>query len=144
MERLRSVARLAISVEEAEGLLPQFFDTHRNGAGNVVIPLHVPFHDVPVEVIVERGLDEERLNEVFHITWRPTRPGLFSEFRGHIIACTNVDDECTCLELDGHYEPPYGNLVGEALDSAIAHPLLQRTADHFLIQVAEGLHTLAS
>jgi hypothetical protein len=142
MEHLRSVRSLEISCERAERLLPHFFDRHRNGEGSVVIHFHVPFHDVPLIVRIDRRLDDTYLNEIYAVDWTPKHPGLFAEFRGRVIACTRADDEGACLELDGEYEPPYGHVVGQALDKTVSHALIQRTADAFLNHIADGLHEL--
>ena len=142
MEHVRSSVRLRVSCARAEQLLFRYFDERRGTDGRAVVPLSIPLREQPLRVQFVRRRDHGNLNDELAIEWAPSRPGMFASFSGRLIACIEAADDEACLELQGAYEPPYGNLVGEALDAAIGHAMVQRAADALLAEVAAELEAL--
>ena len=114
--------------------------------------LHVPLDDFglgtkigisrDVEVHVERGRDEENLNDIFRVSWAPSDGGPFPDLHGTMTIWCEDDPNRAYLELNGTYEPPLGNVVGEAFDATIGHLIAERTAKQFVEKVADGISAL--
>lgn len=139
MEHVRAIVPLKLSCARAEELLFRYFDEHRGTDGKAIVPLMVPLRDQPLRVQLTRRRDHENLNEELAVVWAPSRPGMFATFSGRLIACVQAGCDEACLELEGAYEPPYGAILGEALDAAIGHAMVQRAADALVGEVAAEL-----
>lgn len=152
MQHVRATATLDCAESTAEALIPKFFELQKDRSGATRMLLHIPLDDFglatkigiarDVEVQVERGRDEENLNDVFYVTWRPSAGGPFPDFKGTLTVWCEDDPKHAYLELRGDYEPPLGNVVGEAFDATIGHLIAERTAKQFVEQVADGISAL--
>jgi len=150
MERLRAVAPLACSSQEAETLLPRYFETKRTSDGSIRVPLRVPLEELglkelaltkDVVVQIQKRRDSLNLNDEFGIEWAPASGGPFPTFHGRVIVWSEGKPNASFLELDGTYEPPLG-VLGEAFDATLGSAIAKRTARAFLEDVAEGIDGL--
>lgn len=152
MQHVRATAALDCAESTAVTLIPKFFDLQKDRSGATRILLNVPLDDFglgtqvgiarDVEVRVERGRDEENLNDIFRIVWKPAGGGPFPEMSGTLNVWSEDDPNRAYLELEGDYEPPLGNVVGEAFDATIGHLIAERTAKQFVEKVADGISAL--
>jgi hypothetical protein len=152
MERVRATMPLEIRGEEAERLLIDYFQAYRTDTGAIEVPLRVPLEDFgspdqlslvhKATVTVHKARDEENLNDVFAITWRPKDGAPLPMMHGRMIVCSGNDGEPAYLELDGFYEPPLG-AFGEVFEALLGHLVAQRTAVAFLSDVAAGLTSIS-
>jgi hypothetical protein len=152
MQHVRAIAALDCAASNAETLIPKFFELQKDRSGATRMLLQVPLDDFglgtkigiarDVEVRVERGRDDENLNDVFRVTWVPADGGPFPDFKGTMTVWCEDDPTRAYLELSGDYEPPLGNVVGEAFDATIGHLIAERTAKQFVERVADGISAL--
>lgn len=152
MQHVRAIAALDCAQSTAEDLIPKFFELQKDRSGATRMLLHVPLDDFglgtkigiarDVEVRVERGRDEENLNDVFNVSWSPSAGGPFPHFDGTMTVWSEDDPSRAYLELNGEYEPPLGNVIGEAFDATVGHLIAERTAKQFVEKVADGISAL--
>ena len=152
MQQVRATAALDCAESLAESLIPKYFELQKDRSGAIRMLLHVPLDDFglgtklgiarDVEVTVKRTRDADNLNDVFAIAWSPVHGGPFPDFKGTLSVWYEGDPNFSCLELQGEYEPPLGNVVGEAFDATIGHLIAERTAKQFVEKVADGISAL--
>jgi hypothetical protein len=149
MRRLRATVAVDCPIDQAQARIERFFAAHRSSDGTLRIPLRVPIgradggfaldHEVRVEARTAR--DDQNLNELIRLSWRPEGDGIpLPPFEGTIVTWAERNPQRTFLELDGTYVPPLG-AAGEAFDEAIGRKIAQRTAKDLLAQIAAAIAT---
>lgn len=139
MTRLRDHVPVARSVEDVQGRLLSYLGSLRGKDGAARIRLRVPIVadgfqlsiDREVWVDAERTRDDDNLNDVIRISWKPEGTIVFPTFEGTLVVWSEDDPETSVLELDGGYKPPFG-AGGQAFDAVIGHRIAQRTARELL------------
>ena len=134
MSAIREQISMRCPVGEAEQRLAQYFAQRRGNDGTTRMQLRVRIdqkgllaglaleHEVSVDARIAR--DDQNLNNVLQISWKPVDGGAFPEFAGTIVAWADRDPQTTFLELRGAYVPPGGSggvVFDEAVGRAIAH-----------------------
>lgn len=149
MQHVRAVSSLDCDASTAQRLIPKFFALQKDRQGAIRMLLHVPLDDFglgtkvgvasDVAVTIEPGRDLENLNDVFVVSWHPIDGGPFPDLKGTLTVWSEDDPQRSYLELNGEYEPPLGNVIGEAFDAAIGHLIAERTAKQFVEKIADGV-----
>ena len=140
MKRLRERAVVACPVDAAEDRVAAFFDAYRGTDGTARMRLRVPMGkrapfayslDRLVRVEARRKRDDENLNDLIEVAWRPEGTAMLPQFEGALIVIGDDDPGVSIIELDGKYLPPLG-AAGQVFDEAIGHHIAQSTAREFL------------
>ncbi|HET9029781.1 MAG TPA: hypothetical protein VFN49_06355 [Candidatus Aquilonibacter sp.] len=152
MQHVRAIAALDCAQSTAQRLIPKFFALQKDRQGSTRMLLHVPLDDFglgtkigiarDVAVQIVPGRDEENLNDLFVVSWTPVDGGPYPDLKGTLTVWSEEDPNRSYLELQGDYEPPLGNVVGEAFDATIGHLIAERTAKQFVEKVADGVSAL--
>jgi len=149
--RLRDTISLECPVPEADSRIAAFLDGHRDRDGITRFALRVPLDGIgplhglalerEVRVDAHRDRDDQNLNDLVRISWKPDGDLAFPAFEGTLVTWSADDPMRSFVELDGWYEPPFGD-AGELFDEAVGHAIAQRTARALLDDMAAA-HTVA-
>jgi hypothetical protein len=140
MKQLRESAVVACPADLAQDRIIAFFESRRSTDGTTRMRLRVPMGratpfafslDRLVRVEAQRKRDDENLNDVIAVAWRPEGTAMLPQFEGVLIVSEDDDPGAAILELDGKYLPPLG-AAGQVFDEAIGHQIAQSTAREFL------------
>jgi hypothetical protein len=144
--RLRDRIAVSCPIAEAQSRLEAFFAKSRGVDGVTRVGLRVPLggiaeglaleHEAKVEARLAR--DDQNLNDLIRITWRPEDGGPYPTFEGTLVTWAEHDPAETFLELDGWYAPPLG-AGGEAFDAVIGRQIARRTARAFLDDIRRAI-----
>lgn len=86
--------------------------------------------------VTRPGRDEP----TYEVSWTPEDGAIpFPRFEGLLHLIESGSNALT-LELHGNYRPPLG-VVGEALDAAVGHRVMESIADDFLGRIADRLES---
>jgi hypothetical protein len=128
-------------IDQAQARIERFFAARRSSDGTLRIPLRGFAFDHDVRVEARTARDDQNLNELIRLSWRPEGDGIpLPPFEGTIVTWAERNPARTFLELDGTYVPPLG-AAGEAFDEAIGRKIAQRTAKDLLAQIAAAIAT---
>ena len=148
MSAIRERAAVHCPIGEAEVRVQSFFAQRRDPDGKSRLQLRLPIdkkgllaglsieHDVAV--CAELGKDDQNLNDVVRVSWRPAGGGAFPEFDGTICAWADHDPNVTYLEIEGTYQPP-GGASGAVFDEAVGHAIARHTARVLLDDIARSM-----
>lgn len=149
--RLRDTIALDCPVPEADSRIAAYLDGHRDRDGVTRFALRVPLDGIAplhglalereVRVDARRDRDDQNLNDLIRISWTPGIDGAFPHFEGTLVTWSAEDPMHSFVELDGWYEPPFGD-AGELFDEAVGHAIATRTARALLNDMA-ATHTVA-
>jgi hypothetical protein len=139
MTDLRDHVSVARSVDEAQTRLDAYLASLRGKDGVARMRLRVPIVadgyqlsiDREVRVEAERARDNDNLNDLIRISWRPEGSVVFPVFEGTLVVWSEDDPQTSFIELDGGYKPPFG-AAGQVFDSAIGHRIAEQTARQLL------------
>ena len=143
MRELREQVTLKCPVEDAESRVLAFFAGRRAADGTLRMRLRVPAGSESrfnysisrlVRVEAKLGKDEDDLNEVIKVSWRPEGTAMLPQFEGKLTVWGDDDLSKTVLELDGRYLPPFG-IAGQVFDEAIGQQIAHATAAEFLSDI---------
>jgi hypothetical protein len=150
MTRLREWTMIERPVEDTEARLRAFLHAKRATDGKIRMQLCVPMGrsagafgltlDREVRVQVLDGREEQKLNEVLHVSWQPEGRVILPCFEGTLVVWGEDDPARSFIELDGRYHPPLG-AAGLVFDEAIGHQIAQATAREFLRELKAGVET---
>lgn len=152
MRELREQVVLHCPVEEAESRILSFFAARRAPDGTLRMRLRVPAGaESPfnysisrlVRVEAQLGKDEDDLNEVIKVSWRPEGTAMLPRFEGKLTVWGGDDPSTTVLELSGHYLPPFG-VAGQVFDEAIGQQIAHATAAEFLSDISRSIDAPAA
>ena len=142
---MRAQASVECPIEQAQARVEQFFRARQGADGTTHFAMRVPFEAIPQmkglaldhEVLVEAhtGRDEQNLNPVVRLAWRPFGDVPLPSFDGTLTTWAEGDPNRTFLELDGKYFAPLGT-AGELFDETIGHAIAERTANDLINQIA--------
>jgi hypothetical protein len=122
-------------------------------SGELVAALSVNVRGLELSTDVQLSVGEtreeqrsgSRLSRTLHVplSWQAAQsPGLFPIMRGECLVYPLSSSE-TQIELQGHYQPPFGALGG-ALDAVAGHRVAEASIHRFVRAVVERLrHELA-
>ena len=143
-QRLRDRVALACPPSEAQARIERFFATRTGEDGVAHVSLRVPMHGVgplpsialeqPVDVTIRRDRDEENLNDLLRIAWKPQN-GPYPTFEGTLVTYRDPESGSTMVELDGTYDAPLSD-AGNVFDKTIGHEIARRTATDLLQRIA--------
>lgn len=147
MRELREQVTLECPVEQAEDRILAFFAANRAADGTLRMRLRVPAgaesrfnYSISrlVRVDVQLGKDENALNEVIAVSWRPEGTAMLPRFEGKLTVWGGDDPSSTVLELSGQYLPPFG-IAGQVFDEAIGRQIAHSTAAEFLSDIKRAV-----
>jgi hypothetical protein len=151
--RVRAKIAVDCPIAEAQKRLLAFFDARRVNGGPARVELRVPLEGIvsdpqlalwrDVEVTTRRARDDENLNDLVRIQWKPVDDGPYPTFRGALITWAEHDPQRSYLELDGSYDPPLG-VAGAAFDEIVGHEIAKRTAQALLDDIARAMSSPAA
>lgn len=142
MTELRESIDVPLTSAQARDAILRYFETRRNGDGEIEIALRLPLSDFglpggveiahPVRVSVRRRRDQQNLNDEIAISWKASEDGLvYPAFSGWLIVWSEDQPKRSFIELRGTYEPPLGN-AGVIFDAAVGRRIAEHTARLFL------------
>lgn len=146
--RVRDRVSVACPIAEADSRLDAFFAGNRGHDGITHLALRVPLGgivassglalDHEVAVTARRTRDDQNLNDLIRIGWKPEGGGPYPSFEGTLVTWAEDDASRTFVELDGTYAPPLG-AGGEAFNAAIGRAIAQSTAHALLRDIARAI-----
>lgn len=146
--RIRETLAVDCPVEALRSALDAFL-SEKCAFGNVHRRLQVSLDGIPMfaglalthDVLVDayRDRDDQNLNDLTRIAWKPDGGGPFPKFSGTIDTWAQGDSDGSVIEIDGTYAPPFG-IAGEAFDAAVGRLIAQRTAATLLADIVAPLH----
>ena len=139
MNHLRDQVAVARSVDDAQSRLESYFASLRGRDGVARMRLRVPLIadgvalslDRDVYVEAKRARDDDNLNDLIRISWKPEGSVVFPAFEGTLVVWSENDPRTSFIELDGGYKAPFG-ASGQAFDAVIGHRMAQQTARQLL------------
>ena len=139
MRRLRDHISVERSADDTQHRVASYLASLQGKDGIARMRLRVPVVADGVQLSLDREVcveaysarDDDNLNEVIRISWRPQGSTVFPVFEGTLAVWSENDPKISYIELDGGYNPPFG-AAGQTFDTAIGHCIAQRTARQFL------------
>lgn len=147
MRRLRHTVAVDCPIDQAQARIERFFTSRRGAHGVIRFPLRLPLEGLPIEglaldheICVETCArrDEQNLNDLIRLKWRPSGDVPLPEFDGTIVTWAESDRNRTFIELDGTYAAPLA-AAGEIFDETVGRAIAQRTAAELLTEIAASI-----
>ncbi len=94
------------------------------------------------DVVVQygEGVDPLHFDQPWTVQWTPHGGGAYPDFEGTLTVRADEDYNSCILELQGHYEPPFG-MVGAAFDAVLGSRIASATAREFLRRIGRDIET---
>jgi hypothetical protein len=142
MNRLCERILVDCPVADTESRIESYFTTLRGANGVARLRLRVPVVldglalSIDREVCIEakRMRDDENLNDIIRVLWKPEGSVVFPVFEGRLVIWGEDDPARSFVELNGGYTAPFGT-TGKAFDAVIGHKIARRTALQFLSDI---------
>ena len=142
--RIRESLAVECPVDELQGAVDAFL-TAKRAFGSVRRRLRVSLDAMPllgglplthnVLIVAYHDRDDQNLNDLIRIAWRPEGGGPFPKFSGTLVTWARDGSRGSMIEIEGTYAPPLG-IAGAAFDEAVGHLIAQRTAATLLADIA--------
>lgn len=144
MSKVRDRIAVRCPIAETQSRLESYFAERRGADGVTRLPLRgiagleglALGHDVAV--VAQRARDDQNLNDLIRVSWKPEGGGPYPTFSGTLLAWAEHDPRHSFVELEGNYAPPLG-VAGEVFDEALGHAIAHRTAHMLLRDIADAI-----
>jgi len=144
MTHLKEKTTIEYPVSQIDARLEAYFASKRDADGVARVRLRAPVAGpaTPLRLSLEREVtiearrtrDDDNLNYVLRVAWKPQDERLLPTFAGTLVTWGEADPKTSYIELEGDYEPPLGT-PGEIFDAALGQEIARATAREFLADI---------